>query len=160
MPKCCRRESHARRRGRARCRRQQSRKEEKPMKEKEITFKSLEIDPCYAFLCTDEEIEATERKEAERAADIERVFFAPGFIAAEYTQKSGAREILHHSTRNGVFFQLSYIATDGVPTMHENFIRIEHKNPVDQAIHEKAELLRHFVNLNLEKSITFKVLTA
>ena len=130
------------------------------MKENTITFENLNIDPCYAFICTDEEIEATERKEASRAAELEKLFFSPSFVAAEYTQKSGAREILHHSTRNGVYFQLSYIAPDGVPTMHENFIRIEHKNHVNQAIDTKDDLLRHFVSLNLDESITFKVLTA
>lgn len=130
------------------------------MKEKTITFKSLEIDPCYAFICTDEEIEAIEAREAERAAELERVFFAPGFTAAEYTQKSGAREILHRSTRNGVYFQLSYIAADGVPTMHENYIKVDHPNPINQAIDSKNDLFRHFVSMNLEKDITFRVLTA
>lgn len=130
------------------------------MKEKQITFKSLEIDPCYAFICTDEEIEAIEAREAERAAEIKRVFFAPGFIAAEYTQKSGAREILHRSTRNGVYFQLSYIAADGVPSMHENYIKVDHPHPVKQAIDSKSDLFRHFVNMNFEKDITFRVLTA
>lgn len=128
------------------------------MKEKEITFKSLNIDPCYAFIFSDEEIEAAERKEEERAAELERVFFAPGFIAAEYRHESGAREILHRSTRNGVYFQLSFIAADGVPTMHENYIKVDHPHPVNQAIEQKAELLRHFVRLDAD--ITLKVLTA
>ena len=128
------------------------------MKEKTITFKSLNINPCYAFIFSDEEIEQAERKESERAAEIERVFFAPGFIAAEYRHESGAREILHHSTRNGVFFQLSYIAADGVPTIHENYIKVDHPNPVKQAIEGKADLLRHFIRL--DEDITLKVLTA
>lgn len=128
------------------------------MKEKQITFKSLNINPCYAFICTDEEIEAIEAREAERAAELERVFFAPGFIAAEYRHESGAREILHHSTRNGVYFQLSYIAADGVPTMHENYIKVDHINPVKQAIETKTDLLRHFIRL--DEDITLKVLTA
>lgn len=128
------------------------------MKENIITFESLNIDPCYAFIFSDEEIEAAERKEEERAEELERVFFAPGFIAAEYKHKSGAREILHRSTRNGVYFQLSFIAADGVPTMHENYIKVDHPHPVNQAIESKSDLLRHFVRLDTD--ITLKVLTA
>lgn len=130
------------------------------MKENIITFKSLDIDPCYAFIFSDEEIEAAERKEAERAAEIERVFFAPGFIAAEYKHESGAREILHRSTRPGVYFQLSYIAADGVPTMHENYIKTEEKQTAPGCIDSESELYNHFICYNLDESISFRVLTA
>ncbi len=130
------------------------------MKENTITFNSLNISPDLFFLGSDEEIEAAERKEAERAAEIERVFFAPGFIAAEYKRSSGAREILHRSTRPGVYFQLSYIAADEVPTMHENYIKLDDPNPVKQAIDSKSDLLRHFVNYNIDEKITLRILTA
>ena len=111
------------------------------MKEKIISFESLNIDPCYAFICSDEEIEAAERKEAARAEELKAVFFAPDFIAAEHRTESGAREILHRSTRPGVYFQLSYIAADGVPTLHENYIKTEEKQTAPGCIDKIALFL-------------------
>lgn len=129
------------------------------MKESTITFKNLNIDPALYFTGTNEEIEAAERKEAERATELEAVITSPLFIAAEYTHASGAREILHHSTRRGILYQLSYIAADNVPTMHENYIRTG--EPADHShIGTAADLYRHFINYNIDEDITIRLLTA
>ena len=93
------------------------------MKEKYIIFPSLDIKPAFYFWATDEEIKELEAREEARAEELKAVIFAPDFLGAEYISDHGSREILHHSTRDGVLFQLSYIAADGVPTMHENFIK-------------------------------------
>ena len=125
-----------------------------------IIFPSLDIAPDLFFLGSDEAIEAAEAKEAERAAELEKVFFAPDFIAAEYITEHGAREILHHSTRAGIYFQLSYIAADGIPTMHENYINTGGDPQKVGAIETAAELLRHFTNHNSENPLLLHILTA
>ena len=129
------------------------------MKESTITFENLNIEPTVYFLGTDEEIEEAERKEAQRAEDIKRVVLSPDFIALEYYTEKGARRILHHSTRKGVLFQLSYIDADGIPSMHENYIRTE-KDAVNQSIGSLDDLTRHFINQTLRKNITTHILTA
>ena len=95
-----------------------------------------------------------------RAEELKAVFFAPDFIAAEHRTESGAREILHRSTRPGVYFQLSYIAADGVPTMHENYIKTEEKQTAPGCIDSESELYNHFICYNLDENISFRVLTA
>lgn len=129
------------------------------MKESTITFENLNIEPTVYFLGTDEEIEEAERKEAQRAEDIKRVVLSPDFIALEYYTEKGARRILHHSTRKGVLFQLSYIDADGIPSMHENYIRTG-KDAVNQSIGSLDDLTRHFINQTLRKNITTHILTA
>lgn len=130
------------------------------MKQTQLFFDSLKINPTIYFWGTDREIEEAEEKEAIRAAELEKVLFSDDFLALELTRESGAREILHHSTRKGVFFQLSYIASDGVPTMHENYIRTDEPTTDGARVEGKETLLRHYVNATLQKSRTFELLTA
>ena len=122
------------------------------MKQTELFFASLEIDPCLFFLGSDEEIEAAEKKENERAAELEKIIFSGDFRALEYRTTYGSRIILHHSTRPGVDFQLSYIAADGVPTMHENYYINDSRS--------RENLLRHYINKTLQKDIKAQLLTA
>lgn len=122
------------------------------MKQREIILKSLEIDCNLYFFGTDEEINAAEQKEAERAAELEKIIFSANFRALEYCTTYGSRIILHHSTRPGVDFQLSYIAADGIPTMHENYYTNDTRS--------KKELLRHYVNATIDEDITARLLTA
>ena len=110
---------------------------------KQYHFEPLNIDPCIYFRGTDEEIESA-RKQEETAADaLKAIIYAPSFQALEIRKqypRGTAREILHHSTRHGVLFQLSYIDPDGIPAMHENYIKT-----APEAIHDERELLRHIV---------------
>ena len=131
------------------------------MKDKYITLQPANINYLCYFLGTEEEqTEADRRKEA-RAEELKRVIFAPGFIACEYFNEYGQRRILHHSTRAGVIFQLSYIDADGIPAMHENFINDGTGNPGKVgAIHDARELIRHFTNQSNEKPLTLHILTA
>lgn len=122
-----------------------------------ITLKSLDINPNIYFFGTNEAIEAAERKEQVQADIIKNIISAPDFIALEYRTKSGARRILHRSTRCGVLWQLSYIAADGVPTMHENYISI---GRTEEHTHTAAELYRHFVNLTLNTAQELTILNA
>lgn len=108
-------------------------------------LKALNISNTVYFKGTDAEIEQAERLEAERTADIEKIIDAPGFTAMRYVNENGQQRILHHSTRNGVMFQLSYIDADGVPAMHENFIQTGKKH-VDEAIHSREDLIRHYIH--------------
>lgn len=50
----------------------------------------------------------------------------PDFQAAEYRLKDGATRILSKSAREGIDWQLSYIASDGIPTMHGDYLLPEH----------------------------------
>ena len=129
------------------------------MAEKIITFENLNIDANLFFLGSDEEIERAEAKEEQRAQEIRKLIFSRDFIALEYYTEKGARRILHHSTRNGVLFQLSYIASDGVPVMHENYITTAGEND-GCYIGSENELLRHFVNETLDSDLTARILTA
>lgn len=130
------------------------------MKKAIISFDSLGIDPCIFFLGTDADIAQAEEKEAGRAAELETIIFSDSFRALELTRETGAREILHHSTRPGVAFQLSYIAADGIPTMHENYIRTSEVSTDGASVEDKSALLRHYVNATLRKSRELILLTA
>ena len=123
---------------------------------KHITIKSLDINPNIYFFGTDEAIEEAERKEAKQAERIAAIISAPDFIALEYKTETGAKRILHRSTRPGVFWQLSYIAADGIPTMHENF---NNTNESTRNAEPILELLRHFVNLTLDRPQDLTILT-
>lgn len=127
-------------------------KELEAMKQSEITLQSLDIDCNLYFFGTDEEIEAAEKKEEARAAELEKIIFSDSFRALEYYTTYGSRIILHHSTRPGVDFQLSYIAADGVPTMHENYYTNDTRS--------KKELLKHYVDATIDEDITARLLTA
>ena len=121
------------------------------------TLKALNINPNIYFFGTDAAIEEAERKEAKQAATVAAIISAPDFVALEYKTESGAKRILHRSTRPGVFWQLSYIAADGIPTMHENFNNTDESTRNAEPIHE---LLRHFVNLTLDRPQDLTILTA
>lgn len=129
------------------------------MREKYISFPPLNISNTVFFHGTEEEQQEAERKEAERAAELEKVLFSADFIAAEYINYYKQRRILHRSTREGVRFQLSYIDPDGVPAMHENYIS-EGADPEEVgAIHTKKQLLRHFIHAGNDEELTLRILT-
>lgn len=114
---------------------------------KQYHFEPLKIDPALYFRGTDAEIESARKLEETSAEALKAIIYAPDFQALEIRKQypSGtAREILHHSTRHGVMFQLSYIDPDGIPAMHENYIRTA-PDAVPEAIHEERDLLRHIV---------------
>ena len=124
-----------------------------------IKLKAIGIDPCIWFFGTDEEIAKAEKKEARQAARIEKIISRPDFQQLTYTTAAGAIRSLHRSTRQGVMFQLSYIDPDGVPAMHENFIQTRTIYGVG-AIHSRKDLIQHFINQTLKKSITCELITA
>ena len=114
---------------------------------KQYHFDPLYIDPALYFRGTDEEIERARKIEETANESIKAIIYAPSFQALEIRKqypRGTAREILHHSTRHGVLFQLSYIDPDGIPAMHENYIQTA-PDAVPEAIHEERELLRHIV---------------
>ena len=119
------------------------------MKDNYIIFESLKIDYNLFFIGSDEEINEAERKEEARAEELKKIFFARDFCAAEYTEKNGSRHILHHSTRDGVLYQLSYIAPDGIPTSHENIKQDNIK-----------ELLNHFIFYNSRHALKLHIITS
>lgn len=124
-----------------------------------IKLKSMDIDPKIYFFGTDEEIAKAEQTEARQAARIERIISRPDFQQLTYTTATGAIRSLHRSTRPGVMYQLSYIDSDGVPAMHENFIQTCTIYGVG-AIHSRKDLIQHFINQTLKKSITCELITA
>lgn len=130
------------------------------MSEQIKTFPSLDIPNDLFFTGTDSEIEEAEAKEAERANAIREIIFSPDFIAAEYTTEKGAREILHHSTRPGVLFQLSYIASDGIPTMHENYVSLGADPYSVGSVESANDLLKHFVDHGIDRPLVLRVLTS
>ena len=131
------------------------------MTENYIIFEPLKIDFNIYFLGTEAEQAAADRKQEERAEQIKRVIFAPSFIAAEYYTPNGSRRILHHSTRAGVTFQLSYIDAAGVAVMHENYITDGTANPYKVGtIESAAALLDHFIIESNESPLTLHILTA
>lgn len=114
---------------------------------KKYHFEPLRIDPCIYFRGTDAEIDRAQIKEETAAEALKAIIYAPGFKALEIRKErptGTAREILHHSTRHGVLFQLSYIDPDGIPAMHENYIQTA-PEAVNEAIHDERELLRHII---------------
>jgi len=116
---------------------------------KKYHFEPLRIEPALYFRGTDEEIERAQEAEEAAAEALKTIIYAPDFSALEIRKeypRGTAREILHHSTRHGVLFQLSYIDPDGVPAMHENYIQTA-PEAVPEAIHEENDLLRHLVGL-------------
>lgn len=124
-----------------------------------IRFNALNISELLPFHGTDEEIAAAEIIEKRRESEIEKIIFQPGFIAMEYETSTGQSRILHRSTRPGVMFQLSYIDADGVPAMHENYIETS-PDHVDEAIHSKSELIKHFRQYSNRHNLRLEVITA
>lgn len=120
------------------------------------TLEALNISAVVMFTGTDEEIKAAEAKENARAQEVEQIIFSGDFKALEYFNYNNQRRILHRSTRPGVMFQLSYIDSDGVPAMHENFIKSS-ENHVNECIEDKSKLLRHFINASNSDNITLNI---
>lgn len=127
------------------------------MIEKTVFLPSLGIDPALFFTGSEEEVDSFLEKEKCRQCELAKIFFAPGFRAAEVVKYNGAREILHYSTRPGVLFQLSYIAPDSIPVMHENYISTGGAGNVG-AIHDKNDLLSHFSAYCNRNDLTLRVL--
>lgn len=121
-----------------------------------ITLKSLNIDPCIYFLGTDAEIEEAERKERMQAEKIESIIFSDNFQGLSCWNTLGQELILTYSIRQGVLFQLTYIDRDGVPVMHENYIKTS-KNHVNECIEPRENLIKKLVNMTLEHEIILSV---
>lgn len=77
------------------------------------------------FTGTDEEIKAAEQKEEEIKDFFKDIIEDDDFLALRYYKagyKNGNHEIiLHHSTRPGIKYQLSFLDNDG-PIMHQNYV--------------------------------------
>lgn len=106
-------------------------------------FKKLNIDPCIYFLGSDEEIEKAEALEAARAAELEKILLNNSMVY--YTTLQGQKRYLHRSTRKGVAYQLSYEGSDGLPIMHENYIKTSDDH-IDAAIGTKEDLIKHYID--------------
>ena len=131
------------------------------MKDYKITLQPANINYLCYFLGTEEEQKTADERKKARAEELERLLFAPGFIAAEYVNEYGQRRILHHSTRPGVVYQLSFIDADGVPAMHENYINDGNGDPYKVGhIGDARELIQHYTHQSNEKPLTLHILTA
>lgn len=129
------------------------------MTESKKTFPALHIDYTVFFLGTEAQQEENEAKEAARAAELAKIIFSGDFIAAEYITERGQRRILHHSTRPGVVYQLSYIDPDGVPAMHENFISAGGDPYKVGSIGSREKLLSHFVHAGNDTDLHLRIVT-
>lgn len=123
---------------------------------KQYIFKALNISAKTMFFGTDEEIEQANQKEADRMQEIEMLIFNPSFYAIEYYNSWNQRRILHKSTRQGIGYQLSYIDSDGVAAMHENYIEL---SPIHEDAHigDKHELLRHYLHQSNSQDLVLNV---
>lgn len=126
-------------------------------RQSDVSFPSLGISRTVAFTGTDAEIADAEAKEAERASEFERLINSNDFMALEMRKPDGRSEILHRSSRPGVVYQLTYMGSDGEPTMHESY-GANGENTTGQNIHSMDELYRHFIIDNLDSDITFNVM--
>lgn len=122
-----------------------------------ILLQSLDIDLVIYFTGSDEEILEAEKKEARRAAEIESLIFSGTFRQLTYTTETGQIHTLHHSTRPGVMLQLSFIDRNGVPVMHENYIKTAPET-VNEFIHTKRDLLQHYVRKSLYKTLHLELI--
>lgn len=71
------------------------------------------------------------------------------FRAAEFVLKDGRKQILSPSIREGVDWQLSYIGSDGIPTMHGDFQEDKHYNQKGRSMEELYRELSHSETLNV-----------
>jgi len=117
--------------------------EKKEVKHESFFFKKFNIEPEIFFLGSDEEIEAAENQEAARAAELEKVLLNNSMVY--YTTSQGQKRYLHRSTRKGVAYQLSYEGSDGLPIMHENYIKTSDDH-IDAAIGTKEDLIKHYID--------------
>lgn len=119
-------------------------------------FESLDVAPDVYFRGTEDQISEAQAKEDQRKQEFRDIINNDTFMALEYTLPDGRKQILHRSARDGVGFQLSYIGSDGIPTMHENYIRTGNTS-VNEAIHSEEELLNHLVRENLRKPLSVTI---
>ena len=124
----------------------------------EKTYESLNVSPDVYFRGTMEQINAAETAEAARAEEFRKLIDTNEFMALEFMKPDGRREILHRSSRPGVRYQLSYIGSDGEPTMHESYGRIEGENAGGETVHRMEELYDHFVRENLRSDLNISVM--
>lgn len=76
------------------------------------------------------------------------------FQAAQYSTPEGSQRILHHSPRDGVDWQLSYVAPDGIPTMHGDFLEDGHDSP-----HSGRTMRELMQDLSTDNARTVKEIT-
>lgn len=124
----------------------------------EKTYESLNVSPDVYFRGTMDQINAAEAAEAARAEEFRKLIDTNEFMALEFMKPDGRREILHRSSRTGVRYQLSYIGSDGEPTMHESYGRIEGENAGGETVHSMEELYDHFVRENLRSDLNISVM--
>lgn len=125
---------------------------------KNIILKSLDVDPVIYFTGTESEITEAETKEARRASEIENLIFSGNFKQLTYITETGQIHSLHRSTRAGVLLQLSFIDVNGIPAMHENYIKTAPET-VNEFIHTKKDLLQHYVRKSLYKTLQLELIT-
>lgn len=101
------------------------------------TFNALNITAELMFFGSDEEIEAAEKKEAERKQFLKDIILSENFLALEILPRyeKDLTRYLHHSTRPGYLFQLSNSDSKG-PLSHSNYT----ENDIDKLLEEVARL--------------------
>ena len=123
-----------------------------------IILPSLNIDPVIFFRGTEAEQEEAEAREAERKTEIEKIIFNPNFQQLTYITENGQIHSLHRSTRQGVMYQLSFIDVDGIPAMHENYIKTAQET-VNEFIHSRKDLTRHYIRKTQGKPLKLELIT-
>ena len=121
-----------------------------------IALSSLDIQPRDRILRNPADRAEVRRKESGRAEEVRRIVFSPDFSGMQY-KKDGRDVILTRSIREGVAFQLSYFDRDGIPAMHENFVKTAEK-AVGKAIHSEEELVSHYVRASLRRDVELETL--
>lgn len=125
----------------------------------EMTLSSLNLARDLYFKGTDAEIEAGEKKLAQREREMKDIIESDDFTALMLKNKAGGRyEILHPSTRKGIRFQLTYYGNDGEPSMHESYGKTG--GPVDERenVHSMDELYRHYADMSYDSDLKLQVL--
>lgn len=125
----------------------------------EMTLPSLNLARDLYFKGTDADIEAGEKKLAQREHEMKDIIESDDFTALMLKNKAGGRyEILHPSTRKGIRFQLTYYGNDGEPSMHESYGKTG--GPVDERenVHSMEELYRHYADMSYDSDLKLQVL--
>lgn len=86
-----------------------------------VTIPPINYDPDVFFAGTKEEQKAYRRACVENMRAWSAIINNPRFAALEFVTEIGNKYILHHSTRDGIDFQLSSIAPDGFANCHTDY---------------------------------------
>ena len=118
------------------------------MMEKKLIIPKVTVDPAAMFFQEENPQEAALHEIQYDNARVlwDALIHREDFQAAQFSTPEGSQRILHHSPRDGVDWQLSYIAPDGIPTMHGDFSEDEHYSP--DSGRTMNELLQDLTNDN------------